>query len=68
MFWAFAFGGSVANWLKIAGVHYTLAAVLARFFSVGFHMLSNSLWLWRKPATASVSQASRRPAFDTEYD
>jgi putative flippase GtrA len=50
---------SVANLLKIAGVHYMLAAVLAMFFSVGFNILSNFHWIWRKPATAGVSQESR---------
>jgi putative flippase GtrA len=49
----------VANLLKAAGVHYLLAAVLAMFFSVGFNILSNFLWIWRKPADAGVSQESR---------
>jgi putative flippase GtrA len=41
---------SAANALKSIGVHYLVAAVLAMFFSVGFSMLSNFWWIWRKPA------------------
>jgi putative flippase GtrA len=41
---------TVANILKAAGVQYLLASVLAMFFSVGFSMASNFLWIWRKPA------------------
>lgn len=39
-----------ANLLEMAGVQYLVAAVLAMFFSVGFNMLSNFWWIWRKPA------------------
>jgi hypothetical protein len=31
-------------------VHYLVASVLAMFFSVGFSLVSNFLWIWRKPA------------------
>ena len=48
----------VANLLKAAGVHYMLAAVLAMFFSVGFNLLSNFLWIWRTPAAVSVDKKS----------
>ena len=41
---------TAANGLKSMGVHYLLASVLAMFFSVGFNLLSNFLWIWRKPA------------------
>ena len=41
---------SAANILKSGGVHYLGSAVLATFFSVGFSMASNFLWIWRKPA------------------
>jgi putative flippase GtrA len=44
---------SAANLLRVSGVHYILAAVLAMFFSVGFSILSNFLWIWRKPASVS---------------
>jgi putative flippase GtrA len=40
---------TAANVLKSAGVHYLVASVLAMFFSVGFSLLSNFLWIWRKP-------------------
>jgi putative flippase GtrA len=40
---------SAANVLKSAGIHYLVSAVLATFFSVGFSMASNFLWIWRKP-------------------
>ena len=46
----FAIWWSAANALKANGVHYLLAAVLATFFSVGFSLASNFLWIWRKPA------------------
>jgi putative flippase GtrA len=48
----------VANLLKAAGVDYMFAAVLAMFFSVGFNLLSNFLWIWRTPAAVSVDQKS----------
>lgn len=49
----FAIWWSAANALKYVGVHYLVASVLAMFFSVGFSMASNFLWIWRKPVTAS---------------
>jgi len=49
----FAVWWSAANLLKSVGVHYLVASVLAMFFSVGFSLLSNFLWIWRKPATES---------------
>jgi putative flippase GtrA len=50
---------SAANLLQAVGVHYLLASVLAMFFSVGFNMLSNFFWIWRKPAVGAVTQESR---------
>lgn len=47
----FAVWWAAANLLKSVGVHYLVASVLAMFFSVGFNLLSNFLWIWRKPAT-----------------
>jgi putative flippase GtrA len=49
----FAIWWSAANALKFAGVHYLVASVLAMFFSVGFSLASNFLWIWRKPAAES---------------
>jgi putative flippase GtrA len=49
----------VANLLKAAGVNYLLAAVLAMFFSVGFNLLSNFLWIWRTSAVVAVDKKSR---------
>ena len=46
----FAIWWGAANLLELAGVQYLVAAVLAMFFSVGFNMLSNFWWIWRKPA------------------
>jgi putative flippase GtrA len=50
----FAVWWSAANLLKSVGVHYLIASVLAMFFSVGFSMLSNFLWIWRKPAVVTT--------------
>jgi putative flippase GtrA len=47
----FAIWWCAANALKSIGVHYLVASVLGMFFSVGFSMASNFLWIWRKPAT-----------------
>ncbi|MGC4074876.1 MAG: GtrA family protein [Nibricoccus sp.] len=47
---------AAANILKAQGVHYILAAVFALFFSVGFNLLSNFLWIWRKPARDNPEQ------------
>jgi putative flippase GtrA len=44
---------SAANVMKVAGVHYLLAAVLAMCCSVGFSLLSNFLWIWRKPTVSA---------------
>jgi len=46
----FAIWWGAANGLRTAGVNYLLAAVLAMFCSVGFNLLSNFWWIWRKPA------------------
>ena len=46
----FAIWWTAANILKIVGVHYLMASILAMFFSVGFSLASNFLWIWRKPA------------------
>ncbi len=43
---------SAANLLQRAGVHYLLASILAIFFSIGFSLATNFLWIWRKPAAA----------------
>jgi putative flippase GtrA len=45
----FAIWWCAANALKAMGLHYLIASVLAMFFSVGFSMASNFLWIWRKP-------------------
>jgi putative flippase GtrA len=42
---------AAANLLRAAGVHYIVAAIFAMCFSVGFNLLSNFLWIWRKPAS-----------------
>ena len=47
---------TTANGLNAVGVHYILAAILAMFFSVGFNLLSNFFWIWRKRGT------DRKPA------
>ena len=49
----FAVWWSAANLFKSAGVHYLLASVCAMFFSVGFGLISNFLWIWRKPVSES---------------
>ena len=40
---------SVANALRAAGVHYLLAATLAIPCTIGLSLLSDFLWIWRKP-------------------
>ncbi len=45
----FAIWWGAANALESAGVDYLLASALAIFFSVGFSMVSNFYWVWRKP-------------------
>ncbi|HEY4246781.1 MAG TPA: GtrA family protein [Lacunisphaera sp.] len=45
----FAIWWGAANILKLVGVDYLLASALAIFFSVGFSMVSNFYWVWRKP-------------------
>jgi putative flippase GtrA len=50
----FAIWWAAANLLRVAGVHYILAAVFAMCFSVGFNLLSNFLWIWRKPAAVAA--------------
>jgi putative flippase GtrA len=47
---SFAIWWSTANILQTIGVHYLLAAILAMGVSVGVSLLSNFLWIWRKPA------------------
>ena len=49
----FAIWWSATNVLKATGANYLLAPVFAMFFSVGFNLLSNFLWIWRKPAVES---------------
>jgi putative flippase GtrA len=46
---------TAANVLRASGVHYILAAILAMCCSVGVSMLSNFLWIWRKPAVSVQS-------------
>ena len=50
-----------ANVLRFAGVHYLVASVLALFFSVGFSILSNFFWIWRKPATNPTQRDALDP-------
>jgi putative flippase GtrA len=45
---SFAIWWSVANILKQWGVHYLLAPVFATGCSVGWSMVTNFLWIWRK--------------------
>jgi putative flippase GtrA len=45
----FAIWWGAANLLKFLGVQYLLASALATFASVGFSMVSNFYWIWRKP-------------------
>ncbi|HEX2854097.1 MAG TPA: GtrA family protein [Opitutaceae bacterium] len=52
----FAVWWSAANLLKMVGVHYLAASILAMFVSVGFNLLSNFLWIWRKPETEKPSE------------
>lgn len=40
---------AAANVLKSAGVHYLVASILAMGCSVGVSLLTNFLWVWRKP-------------------
>ena len=46
----FAVWWSAANLLEASGIHYLLAPILAIFFSIGFSLATNFLWVWRKPA------------------
>ncbi|HTB80142.1 MAG TPA: GtrA family protein [Opitutaceae bacterium] len=50
----FAVWWSAANLLKSAGVNYLLASIFAMFFSIGFNLLSNFWWIWRKRAPDSA--------------
>ena len=52
---AFGIWWVAANTFRLFGADYMLAAVFAMCFSVGFSMLSNFLWIWRKPRTAEQS-------------
>ncbi len=45
----FAIWWGAANLLKSVGVEYLLASAFATFASVGFSMVSNFYWVWRKP-------------------
>lgn len=45
----FAIWWGAANILKSVGVQYLVASALATFVSVGFSMVSNFYWVWRKP-------------------
>jgi putative flippase GtrA len=49
---------SASNLLKMAGVDYLIASVLGMFFSVGFSVASNFLWIWRKPALKTNDQSA----------
>jgi putative flippase GtrA len=55
----FAIWWSAANLLELVGVQYLVAAVLAMFFSVGFNMLSNFWWIWRKPQPKKDAEEQR---------
>ncbi len=53
-------GGFVVWWvatnlLQAQGVHYLLAAVLGGGCSVGFNLLANFRWVWRKRAVVAPS-------------
>ncbi|MDB9315156.1 GtrA family protein [Spirulina sp. CS-785/01] len=39
---------SAANYLPRLGIHYLIAAILATCLSVGWSMITNFLWIWRK--------------------
>jgi len=40
---------AAANGLQSMGVHYLVAPILAMGCSVGVSLLTNFLWIWRKP-------------------
>ena len=45
---------TVSNLLPGVGIHYLLAALIATAASVGFSMLTNFLWIWRRRRAPSV--------------
>ena len=54
----FAVWWLVANALKEAGMNYLLASLVAMLGSVGFSLLSNFGWIWKR-REAAVAQAGR---------
>jgi putative flippase GtrA len=49
---SFVIWWSVTNLLTLWGVNYLLASLAAQACSVGWSMVTNFLWIWRKRATA----------------
>ncbi len=49
----FLIGWGASNALHWIGVHYLLASLLGTFLSSGFGLLTNFLWVWRKPSQES---------------
>lgn len=52
---------SVANLLPRWGIHYLLASILATGCSVGWSMITNFLWIWRKKEQKTRSPSSSEP-------
>lgn len=52
---SFVIWWGVSNALPPLGVHYLLAAVAATACSVGFSLLTNFLWIWRRRRPGSPS-------------
>ena len=53
---SFVIWWGVCNTLPLVGVHYLLASAAATACSVGFSMLTNFLWIWRRGGTRSISR------------
>jgi putative flippase GtrA len=51
---------SATNLLEKLGVHYLLAPIAAIPFSLGFSLLSNFGWIWRKRAPQAASHSNER--------
>jgi putative flippase GtrA len=47
---SFVIWWSVTNILPFWGLHYLLAAIVATACSVGWSMITNFLWIWRRKA------------------
>jgi putative flippase GtrA len=48
---------ALADWLNI---HYILASILATCCSVGWSMITNFLWIWRKKTRSPDAEATQR--------